>query len=395
MKNFDKNLILAQLCNDGFYEPHAIQLINELNENDITSINNFYDYLTNLKRYKNDELEFYSERGYSIKAAKNLLVEFKKRKRESVVTADELFTHDDLWFKSTVMIGLIKNQETDAIKKSIKTHLTELKIDVSSMITPIDSDTVFSQTHNMSWFSHDIFLKEHDLIIQVNSASLHPERNFEIEKAYYCIAKTNRRYLIIWENLHLTIPMIIEKIKSVITDKSLIFSSTDNTDVLNYLQYQKELKNQYEWDRTFLDVTKRLATHSKCQSKKVCAIAVRDKRIIATGLNGSVSGGLNCDEMFPEGITEHNREEHHAWSIKNEIHAEMSLLSEAAKTTGSLAGCDIYVSLQPCERCSLHLTGIGARRIVYDDLYDKGDRNFSLTVFKTVKIPFYRYSTGW
>ena len=46
-----------------------------------------------------------------------------------------------------------------------------------------------------------------------------------------------------------------------------------------------------KWDDRFLDIAREISTWSKDPSRKIGAIAVRDRKILATGYNG-----------FPKGI---------------------------------------------------------------------------------------------
>jgi len=146
--------------------------------------------------------------------------------------------------------------------------------------------------------------------------------------------------------------------------------------------------NQDVIDQIFLNVSDELSKFSKCQSKKVCAIAVKDGRIIGTGVNGSAAGAMNCCDVFPDGVNEQNRAEHRAWSRLNEVHAEENLIAHAAKTNGGLDGCTVYVNLQPCEKCSLYLTRIGVKRVLYKHSYDYGDAIFSKLIFENAGVVF-------
>jgi len=49
------------------------------------------------------------------------------------------------------------------------------------------------------------------------------------------------------------------------------------------------------WDKYFLDICNTVATNSKCFSRKIGAILVRDKSIISTGYNGPPRGIPQCD----------------------------------------------------------------------------------------------------
>jgi dCMP deaminase len=112
----------------------------------------------------------------------------------------------------------------------------------------------------------------------------------------------------------------------------------------------------------------------------VSALIVKDGRIISTGYNGTLKGAPNCCEVH--GRDSFDREEHHKWSLMNEIHAEQNAIAVAAKTGISLDGCICYCSLQPCNTCLLLLIQTGIREIVYVDSYDKC--NWSPGLMKTV-----------
>ena len=51
------------------------------------------------------------------------------------------------------------------------------------------------------------------------------------------------------------------------------------------------------WSRYFMDITCLVAERSTCLRRKVGAIAVKDKRILATGYNGAPAGVPHCLEV--------------------------------------------------------------------------------------------------
>ena len=64
----------------------------------------------------------------------------------------------------------------------------------------------------------------------------------------------------------------------------------------------------------FLKTAYLLGKQSKCVSKQVGAIIVKDNRIISTGYNGTPAGFQNCSEHFPFYDSNLDREKHHIWS---------------------------------------------------------------------------------
>lgn len=119
-------------------------------------------------------------------------------------------------------------------------------------------------------------------------------------------------------------------------------------------------------DLNFINIAKELAMASKCVSKQVGAVIVKDGRILSTGYNGTPAGFTNCCDHWDGEYTE----EHHEWSKTYEIHAEMNAIIWAAREGISIEGATIYVTLEPCSECSKNVIASGIKRIVYEKPYE-------------------------
>ncbi|MBS9782715.1 MAG: dCMP deaminase family protein [Arcobacter sp.] len=119
-------------------------------------------------------------------------------------------------------------------------------------------------------------------------------------------------------------------------------------------------------DKVFINIAKEIASASKCVSKQVGAVIVKDGRILSTGYNGTPSGYTNCNEHWNNLYTK----EHHEWSKTYEIHAEMNAIIWAARKGISIEGATIYVTLEPCSECSKNLIAAGIKKIVYEKAYE-------------------------
>lgn len=128
-------------------------------------------------------------------------------------------------------------------------------------------------------------------------------------------------------------------------------------------------------DKNFINIATELASASKCVSKQVGAVIVKDGRILSTGYNGTPAGYKNCRDHWNNEYTS----EHHEWSKTYEIHAEMNAIIWAARKGISIEGATIYVTLEPCSECSKNLIASGIRRIVYAKPYE---HNHSQTIAK-------------
>lgn len=132
------------------------------------------------------------------------------------------------------------------------------------------------------------------------------------------------------------------------------------------------------------DICLRFAKESHCVSKKVCCMAIKEGRIVATGINGTPKGCLNCDTVFDP--NNFDREEHHAWSLNRELHAEQNMIAFCAREGISLKDCEIIVSLMPCRDCSKLLIALKPKAVYYINDYDKGESE-SKKLFEEAGIP--------
>ena len=119
-------------------------------------------------------------------------------------------------------------------------------------------------------------------------------------------------------------------------------------------------------DQNFINIAKEISSASKCVSRRVGAVIVKDGRILSTGYNGTPAGFINCCDYWDNKHTS----QHHQWSKTYEIHAEMNAIIWAARKGISIEGATIYVTLEPCSDCSKNLIASGIKRIVYETSYE-------------------------
>ena len=119
-------------------------------------------------------------------------------------------------------------------------------------------------------------------------------------------------------------------------------------------------------DTNFINIAFEIASASKCVSKQVGAVIVKDGRILSSGYNGTPAGFMNCRDHWNGEYTN----EHHEWSKTYEIHAEMNAIIWAARKGISIEGATIYVTLEPCSECSKNLIASGIKRIIYAKSYE-------------------------
>ena len=63
------------------------------------------------------------------------------------------------------------------------------------------------------------------------------------------------------------------------------------------------MEQRLPWPEYFMRIARLVAERSTCLRRKVGAIAVKDKRILATGYNGAPSGLTHCLDMgYPDNL---------------------------------------------------------------------------------------------
>jgi dCMP deaminase len=121
-----------------------------------------------------------------------------------------------------------------------------------------------------------------------------------------------------------------------------------------------------------LGIAKAVAARAKCTRRRVGAVLVTDKRIIATGYNGAASGLPDClDGACPRGqlgydqvpgLGDYDRPGTPGFCIA--IHAEVNALLYATRDT---RGATAYITDQPCPGCRKALSAAGIVRAVWPD----------------------------
>ena len=122
------------------------------------------------------------------------------------------------------------------------------------------------------------------------------------------------------------------------------------------------------WSEYFMNITYLVSGRSTCMRRRVGAVAVKDKRILATGYNGAPAGVPHCLEVGclreQMGIPSGQRHE-----ICRGLHAEQNVIIQAAIHGINISGAELYCTTHPCVQCSKMLINCGIRRIYYTEHY--------------------------
>ena len=117
-----------------------------------------------------------------------------------------------------------------------------------------------------------------------------------------------------------------------------------------------------------MSIAQLVATRSTCLRRKVGAVLVKDKRIVATGYNGAPTGVKHCGETgcLREQLEVMPGERH---ELCRGLHAEQNVIISAAYYGVTTEGTTLYSTHLPCIICSKMLINAGVERVFFLDGY--------------------------
>lgn len=145
--------------------------------------------------------------------------------------------------------------------------------------------------------------------------------------------------------------------------------------LVDKLAKEGTIVERISWDQYFMAQSHLLAMRSTCTRLMVGATIVRDKRIIAGGYNGSVTGGVHCIDDGCYVIDGH---------CVRTVHAEANALLQCAKFGVATEGADIYVTHFPCLQCTKQLIQSGIQTVYYAEDYK--NHPYSEQLFKEAGV---------
>src|SRR4030042_226545 len=131
---------------------------------------------------------------------------------------------------------------------------------------------------------------------------------------------------------------------------------------------KKRLQKRPSWDEYFLEMAKLVSKRATCLRRRVGAVLVKDKRILATGYNGAPRGLKHCLDTgcMRQKLKIPSGERH---ELCRALHAEQNALIQASLYGISVKDSVLYSTNQPCVICAKMLINAGIKEIVIADGY--------------------------
>ncbi len=140
-----------------------------------------------------------------------------------------------------------------------------------------------------------------------------------------------------------------------------------------------------DWDDYFMSIARVVATRSNCVKRKVAAVLTIDRRVIATGYNGTPRGTRNCNEggcprcnAFGPGGTDLGE------CLCS--HAEENAITQSAYHGVRVREATLYTTFCPCLMCTKMIINSGIGEVVYSAEYPLGEVSVDLLREAGVKV---------
>ena len=119
-----------------------------------------------------------------------------------------------------------------------------------------------------------------------------------------------------------------------------------------------------------MELARMVATRATCDRLHVGCLLVKNKRIIATGYNGSTPGMPHCDDVGHHIIDGH---------CQRTVHAEANAIAQCAYHGVNTENSICYLTHTPCYTCAKLLYSAGIRTVYIFEKY--GDDTFQKGLF--------------
>lgn len=123
-----------------------------------------------------------------------------------------------------------------------------------------------------------------------------------------------------------------------------------------------------DWDTYFIKIAELVSERSTCLRRKVGAVLVKDKRILATGYNGAPTGLSHCKDIgcIREKLNIPSGERH---ELCRGLHAEQNAILQSAYHGVSIKGSKLYITCHPCSVCAKMIINAGIEEVIIKEGY--------------------------
>jgi len=140
-----------------------------------------------------------------------------------------------------------------------------------------------------------------------------------------------------------------------------------------------------DWDEYFMSIARVAASRSNCVKRKIGAVITIDRRIVATGYNGTPRGVRNCNEggcPRCSAFGESGQALHECICS----HGEENAIVQSAYHGVCVRGGTLYTTMSPCLQCTKMIVNGGITAVVYNGDYPLGKTSLEILREAGVKL---------
>lgn len=140
-------------------------------------------------------------------------------------------------------------------------------------------------------------------------------------------------------------------------------------------------------DQLWYDLAYRFSEQSRCKSRKVGSVIIKDHKILSSGWNSAPKGAdtKDCPRGKCNGLVAET-----GTSLDQAIccHSEANAIAHCASKGISTEGAQIYCTSMPCVECGKLIIGAGITEVIYDQEYNSP---LSALIFKAANIKIRKF----
>jgi len=117
------------------------------------------------------------------------------------------------------------------------------------------------------------------------------------------------------------------------------------------------------WDEYFIKAALLISERSTCLRRRVGAVLVKDRRVLATGYNGAPCGVIHCDTAgcLRQKLNVPSGQRH---EMCRGLHAEQNVILQAAYHGVSTKNSSLYITNAPCSICAKMIINAGIKEVI-------------------------------
>lgn len=129
---------------------------------------------------------------------------------------------------------------------------------------------------------------------------------------------------------------------------------------------ENKLQRDWMYHMSFQKIVNVVAKLGTCSRRQVGAVLVKNRRILATGFNGTPPGAPHCNDEICPG---RHAPSGSSLSLCAAVHAEENCFLYCAKYGVSAEGSTLYVSCEPCDDCMKLVETVGVKQVIFREPY--------------------------